>query len=170
MTRSYTRHTALIEGDFVVFLIGVRLVNPWKFWKLIPVARAMGAMMRELTQHPELGYLGQEQWNGRTRIQVQYWRSRDHLIEYARKRDSAHLPAWRHFNQVIAKSGAIGIWHETYLIRAGDYECVYGNMPLFGLAKASKRVDAVGGRETARGRLGATDGSDAPEGVAIEGQ
>ena len=160
MGRPYERHTAKLEGDFVVFLIGARLVKPWQFWKIIPVGRAMQAMMKELEEHgPKLGYLGQEQWNGRTSIQVQYWRSRDHLMTYAR--GGTHLPAWKHFNQVVAKSNAVGIWHETYCIRAGDYECIYGNMPLFGLGKAAERVDVAGQLETAKGRLGVTDGSDA---------
>jgi hypothetical protein len=53
----------------------------------------------------------------------------------------------------------VGIWHETYRIRAGDYECVYSGMPLFGLAKASTAVDAVGQLESARGRLEATEGT-----------
>ena len=35
-----------------------------------------------------------------------------------------------------ASSGDIGIWHETYLIRAGEYETVYGSMPRVGLARA----------------------------------
>ncbi len=163
MGRPYERHTAKIEGDFVVFLIGARVVKPWRVFSIIPVAKAMTAMVKELEAHPELGYLGQEQWGGRTSIQVQYWRSREQLMAYARSKTAVHLPAWKHFNQVVAKSTAVGIWHETYLVRAGDYECIYGNMPLFGLARASQRVEVGAGRtETASGRLGLTDGSDAP--------
>jgi len=162
MARPYLRHTAHIDGDFVVFLIGVRLIQPWRFWTIVPVSRAMGAMVNELTAHPELGCLGVEQWVGRTTIHVQYWRSRDHLMAYARATDRVHLPAWRRFNQVTARSNAIGIWHETYCVRAGEFECVYGNMPPFGLARATERVPVAGRAETARGRLGVTDGSDAP--------
>ena len=44
------------------------------------------------------------------------------------------------------------------LIVTGDggdsYEALYGNMPVFGLAAATKHVPAVGRRETARRRLG----------------
>ncbi|HEY4959456.1 MAG TPA: DUF4188 domain-containing protein, partial [Terriglobales bacterium] len=47
-----------------------------------------------------------------------------------------------------------GIWHETYLVNARQYECVYGNMPLFGLAAATNHVAAIGNRETARLRMG----------------
>jgi hypothetical protein len=35
----------------------------------------------------------------------------------------------------------------------GNYEAIYGNMPVFGLAMATEHVRAVGGRETARRRL-----------------
>jgi len=165
MSRPYVRHTAQIEGDFVVFLIGAYVAKPWKLLTVIKVARAMAAMVKELEQNPQLGYLGQEQWSGRRGIQVQYWRSRQHLMDYARARDNVHLPAWRHFNQVVAKTTAVGIWHETYMIRAGEYECIYGNMPLFGLARASQRIATDGARTTAPGRLGLTDGKAAPEGV-----
>lgn len=163
MGRPYTRHTAKIDGDFVVFLIGARLVKPWRIFSIIPVGRAMQAMVKELeAKGRELGYLGQEQWNGRTSIQVQYWRSREQLMAYARDQTGIHLPAWKHFNQVVAATNAVGIYHETYLVRAGDYECIYGNMPLFGLAKAAERVDVAGKLETAGGRLGLTDGTDVP--------
>jgi hypothetical protein len=49
-----------------------------------------------------------------------------------------------------------------FLVRAVEYECIYNNMPLRGLANASKHIDAVGRAGTAMGRLGHTDGSDAP--------
>ena len=58
--------------------------------------------------------------------------------------------AWR----ARAARGAVGIWHETYLVEAGRYEAVYGNMPRFGLAKAAGHVVARRGLETARRRLG----------------
>ena len=44
MGRPYERHTAKIEGDFVVFLIGARLVKPWRIWSIIPVGKAMQAV------------------------------------------------------------------------------------------------------------------------------
>jgi hypothetical protein len=170
MSRPYLRHTAQIEGDFVVFLIGAYIAKPWRLLTVIRVAKAMTAMMKELEQNPQLGYLGQEQWGGRRGIQVQYWRSRQHLMDYARSRDSQHLPAWRHFNKVASRTNAVGIWHETYLVRAGEYECIYGNMPPFGLARTSgaKRVAIESSKQqTAGGRLGLTDGSDTPDGAEI---
>jgi len=47
-------------------------------------------------------------------------------------------------------------------VRAGEYECIYNNMPLRGLAKAAGHVDALHRAATAAGRLGRTDGRDAP--------
>jgi hypothetical protein len=156
------RVAASIEGDFVVFLIGARVNRWWKPHRYIPVGLAMRRMIRELEAHPELGMLHVESWLSRSAIMVQYWRSFEHLHAYARARESEHLPAWADFNRRIGMNGDVGIWHETYLVRAGEYESIYGNMPEFGLAKAAGSTAAEGAHSTAAGRLGRTDGSDAP--------
>jgi len=39
-------------------------------------------------------------------------------------------------------------------VESGQYECVYGNMPRFGLAAAGTHGPAVGAKETAKRRLG----------------
>jgi len=148
------RLTAKIEGDFVVFLIGLRINKPWKLHKWLPVFQAMPRMIWELERHPESGFLGHIMSLG---VIVQYWRSFEHLEAYARDANQLHWPAWVAFNKRVGKSrDDVGIWHETYRVRAGEYECVYSGMPPFGLAKASATVDAVGQMESARGRLGAT--------------
>lgn len=147
------RMCAEIEGERVVFLIGMRINKPWKIHKWLPVAMAMPRMLRELGQKPELGFLGAHTWFSRTVIVLQYWRSIEDLYAYAKNRSAAHLPAWAAFNRAVGKSGDVGIWHETYKIRAGDYETIYANMPLFGLAKATKAVSASGHRESAAERL-----------------
>ena len=148
------RVTAKIEGDFVVFLIGMRINKPWKLHKWLSVFQAMPRMIRELERHPESGFLGHIMSLG---VIVQYWRSFEHLEAYARDANQLHWPAWVAFNKRVAKSrDDVGLWHETYRVRAGEYECVYSGMPPFGLAKASATVDAVGQMESARGRLGAT--------------
>jgi hypothetical protein len=66
------------------------------------------------------------------------------------------------FNRNVGSNGDVGIWHETFLVRNGAYECVYNNMPRFGLAKAGDHMPATGKRETATGRMGLTEGDDAP--------
>ncbi|HZS38437.1 MAG TPA: DUF4188 domain-containing protein [Polyangia bacterium] len=149
------RMAGTMDGDFVVFLIGMRINRWWKLWQWLRSARAMPRMIRELEQHRELGYLGGEAWFGRTTIMVTYWRSTEQLIAYARSRENAHLPAWRAFNQLVGTNGDLGIWHETYRVRPGDYETVYVNMPSFGVGKAGALVEASGAREHAAGRLAA---------------
>lgn len=149
------RYTAQIDGDFVVFLIGMRINKLFAFSKWIRTARAMAPMLRTLLQHPEQGLLGWQiffYWRGVAL--VQYWRSFEDLEAFARNRQEPHLPAWQRYNKTIGSDGSVGIWHETYLVKAGQYEAVYGNMPVFGLAGATKHVPATGRRETARRRLG----------------
>ena len=110
-------------------------------------------MLKELSENPDLGLLGYEMWFGRTIVVLEYWRSVDQLNAYAKDRDKAHLPAWAAFNRAIGKSGDVGVWHETYRVREGDYETIYANMPLFGLGKATNSVSASGRRESAAGRM-----------------
>ena len=149
------RQMGRMEGEFVVFLIGMRVNRWWKIGKWWQVASAMPRMLRELTEHPELGFLGGEQWLGRTTVMVGYWRSMDQLMAYAKSKTHAHLPAWRAFNKTIGLSGDVGVWHETYRCRPGDHEAVYVNMPRFGLAKAGATELAAGRYEHAAGRLSA---------------
>jgi hypothetical protein len=155
------RVTAAIEGDFVVFLIGMRINKVWKVWKWLPTVVAMPRMLRELERNADSGFLGAEQYFGSPRrpMLVQYWRSFEHLETYARSRDAAHWPAWVAFNKRIGSDGDVGIWHETYLVPAGRYDCVYNNMPPIGLGTATSLVPAAGRRATAAGRAGIRDES-----------
>ena len=147
------RMTASIDGDFVVFLIGMRINKFWKIHKWLPVVLAMGRMLRELYANPNMGLLHHEMWFSKTTILVQYWQSMEHLMHYAKNKDAKHLPAWAAFNRAIGTNGSVGIWHETYAISPGNYECIYANMPPFGLGKAGKLEQAVGRRKSADGRL-----------------
>ncbi len=147
------RMTAEAGGEFVVFLIGMRINRAWKIHKWLPVARAMPRMVRELMAEPALGFLGSETWFGNPTIFVQYWRSFEDLEGYAKNPDRHHRPAWAAFNRAVGSKGDVGIWHEAFRVRPGDYECLYNNMPPFGLGKATKIVPATGRRETAAGRM-----------------
>lgn len=147
------RITASLDGDFVVFLIGMRINQPLKIHKWLPVATAMPRMINELTRQPELGFLHAEMWFSRTIILLQYWRSMEQLLAYAKNKEAAHLPAWQSFNKSIGIDGSVGIWHETYAATAGSYENIYVNMPLFGLGKAGVVHTVNGGRQSARARL-----------------
>jgi GH15 family glucan-1,4-alpha-glucosidase len=147
------RMTARTDEEFVVFLIGMRINKPWKIHRWLPVARAMGNMVSELMQQQDSDLLNIESWGGRTTIMIQYWRSFEALENYAKNPQQAHLPAWGQFNKLINSNGDVGIWHETYTIKPGNFEVVYNNMPEFGLAKATTMVSAKGKRKNARGRL-----------------
>ena len=148
------RVCADIEGDFVVFLIGMRVNKPWKIWAWWPVAAAMPRMLIELARKPELGLLHAYTVPGFPgTMVVQYWRSYEALEAYAKSREAAHLPAWQAFNKAVGSNGDVGIWHETFLVKQGGYETVYNNMPPHGLGRAGRLVDAVGGRQGARARL-----------------
>jgi hypothetical protein len=149
------RFTARTDEQFVVFMIGMRVNRPLAFRKWFPTAWAMGPMLRELYKNPQKGFLGAETffyWPGVGLIQ--YWRSFEDLEKFARDPNDPHLPAWQRFNRVVKSDGSVGIWHESYLVEPGHYETIYNYMPVFGLAKATEHVRAVGGRETARRRLG----------------
>ncbi len=136
------RLTARPTGDFVVFLIGLRVNRPLLVHKWLPVVTAMPRMLTELYRQPDLGLLSHETWFSRTILLVQYWRSLDHLITYAKSKSAAHLPAWQQFNRAIGTDGSVGIWHETYQIGPGRYENLYVNMPPFGLGKLGPLVEA----------------------------
>ena len=140
-----------LDGDFVVFLIGARpdLRHPIRTFRDLGGQRGMGHMLKYLVEHPEKGLLGYEM--GLPTI-VQYWRSFDHLEAFARDQDDPHLAAWRSYWRRVGNDPRSGIWHETYLVRAGEYEAVYGNMPPHGLARAGRLVPLNEG-STARLRL-----------------
>jgi hypothetical protein len=148
-----SRMTSTLDGDFAVFLIGMRINSLWKVQQWLPVARAMTRILGELYRHPELGFLHAESWFGRTTIMVQYWRSAEQLLAYATNRDARHLPEWRAFNRRTGSNGAVGIWHETYLASAGRYENIYVNMPAFGLGRAGTLLEAKGHLQGAAQRL-----------------
>lgn len=152
------RLCAEIEGDFVIFLIGMRINHLWKVWKWWPVATAMPRMLIELSKRPDLGLMHFRSHFGLRNIMVvQYWRSFEALEAYARATDASHLPAWQAFNKAIGSNGDVGIWHETYVIRPGTYENIYNNMPAFGRGAAGTLVPARGHRKAARERITATE-------------
>ena len=147
------RRTAMTDEPFVVFLIGMRVNKPLKVHRWLPVAMAMGRMIRELSQTKNSDLMNVESWGGRTSIMVQYWRSFEALERYAKNENMQHRPAWADFNRKVNSNGDVGIWHETYAVSPGQFEVVYNNMPLFGLAKATSSMPATGKMRDATSRL-----------------
>jgi fumigallin biosynthesis monooxygenase-like protein len=133
------RMAAEIDGDFVVFLIGARL----NFLHLAGTIMDLGGrhgmkhMLDYLVAHPEKGLLGYQLG---LPVMVQYWRSFDHLEAFATDTEDPHLAVWQSYWKRVGNGKRTGIWHETYLVRAGEYEAIYANMPPFGLGKAGQLV------------------------------
>lgn len=96
------------------------------------------------------GFLSHEMTIGwRSVTLIQYWRSSEELLDYAHGK--LHLEAWKTFNQKARASEVVGIFHETYEV--SNYETMYVNLPIRGLAKAIGDIDVVKARESAKERL-----------------
>jgi hypothetical protein len=147
------RYGAEIDGDFVVFLIGPRLNDPRHLLASVRDLggrrRGMRAMLESLVADPDKGLLAYRM--GFPTI-VQYWRSFEHLEAFARDPGDLHRPTWLEWFRRDPQ-GRTGIWHETFLVRAGEYEAIYDSVPESGLAAAGRAVPLQGG-SSARRRLG----------------
>ncbi len=151
------RHTAALDDEVVVFIIGMRINRLRRFRSWLPAFRAMPRMLRELAADPSLGLLNvQTFWAGRVIVGVQYWRSFDQLEAFARAADHEHLPAWREFNRLVRDNADVGIFHETYRVGPGTAETFYGNMPTFGMAAAVGIVPVAQRGQSAARRMGTT--------------
>ena len=150
------RMTADIDGDFVVFLIGMRFNKPWKIHKWWGAFTAMPRMLRELSRDTGSGLLGYRLRLGSPRDfeVIQYWESPEKLLGYAAAPEKQHRPAWTAFNRhARAGRGHVGIWHETYVLPRGGHECIYADMPPYGLAAATAVVPVARRGERAAERL-----------------
>ncbi|MBR7554961.1 DUF4188 domain-containing protein [Allobacillus sp. GCM10007491] len=147
------RYTTENDKDIVVFMIGMRINKRLAIHKWLPVFLAMPPMIKELHTHQEeLGFLGMESFFGlRTTVMIQYWSSTEALLSYAKGKK--HLTAWKAFNQKVGNNKAVGIYHESYQVKKGNYESVYGNMPLYGLSKALSHIPIEPHLNSARKRL-----------------
>src|SRR3954452_21733707 len=94
------RHSARLDGDFVVFLIGMRVNRPWKLRRTLSVFRQMRPMVNKVAADPSSGFLGAEYvflYGGPALLP--FWRYFEHLGRGVSNPGEAHLPAWRRFNQ-----------------------------------------------------------------------
>lgn len=164
------RKHAVIKGDFVVFHIGARAnhkIDGFLNW----MGQAMNKMQQELEENPQLGCLGIENYVGPTgTISVQYWRSQEQLNAWSRSATASHKSPWLKLAKTGFKSTNYAFWHETFLVKDGEYETIYVNCPpmLLGNARGVHLVDASGKRRTAAGRSGKSDGKDIPEDIRQE--
>ena len=153
------RYTAQTSEPFVVFLIGMRINKFLAVKKWLSVSQAMVPMIKSLKQNPEKGLMASNSffrvWPLET-CMVTYWRSFDDLQAFARSTDDPHWSAWQAFMKEVGDDGSVGIWHETYQVNPEQYECIYGNMPAFGLAAATHHIPISEKTRTARARMAKT--------------
>ncbi|GAE34457.1 DUF4188 domain-containing protein [Halalkalibacter akibai] len=147
------RHTVENTEDLVVFIIGMRFNNRLAIHKWFPVFSAMPGMLKELYMNKEdLGFLSMESYYGlRTTTMIQYWRSMEDLLSYAK--NEKHLTAWKKFNEKLGNNNAVGIYHETFQVKKGNYESIYSNMPFYGLGKALNHIPVTFEKNSARKRM-----------------
>jgi len=131
------RQQAHPDKPFALFLIGMRVNTLLAVHRWRPVAAAMTHMQSELARKPDAGLLWQRNFfSGRTTLLLQYWDSAEKLFAFAHDREGEHFPAWSEFNRKAKDNHAVGIWHETYLLKPEDSENIYRDMPPFGLGGA----------------------------------
>lgn len=150
------RYTANVSEPVVVFLIGMRVNRLRAVKQWLPVAQAMGPMMKALSEDPGKGLLGSHTffrgWPLET-CMVSYWRSFEDLTRFARSDDDPHWAAWQQFMRNVGAGSSVGIWHETYQVNPAQCECIYSNMPVFGLAAATTHIPVAERTRTARARM-----------------
>ena len=101
------RFTANAKDDFVVFLIGMRINKFWALHKWLPVAKAMGPMLKSLRANPGTGFLSAESFtNLRTSCLLQYWRSFEDLERFSKNPGETHRSAWQAFNRAVGSNPA----------------------------------------------------------------
>jgi hypothetical protein len=158
------RWAATHEGEFVVFLIGMRINRPWKVNQWWPVFTAMPKMLKWLDEHPQAGLLHYER-AARSPLSpmiIQYWSSFEDLERFARSPDAPHLDAWRRYNADVRDTGDVGIWHETYRVAGRGSESIYGNMPTSGLGAMGDLKPIGSTAKTAGMRIGEREVDEPP--------
>lgn len=147
------RMTHRHDGELVVFHIGMQINRWWRPDLWMPVFAAMPRMLRELATDPDSGLLGFELLLGSGGpYVVQYWSSIDKLYAYASSPSQEHRPAWTSFNKRARKApGAVGIWHETFLVDRA--ESMYVSTKPMGLPKATELVEVQKRHDRAQARF-----------------
>ena len=142
-------YSARCDGDFVVFMIGIRPNGANPFTKTFTeVANAFRSMVAELEAEPKWGYMGGDVYVGAnqrksTIMTVQYWRSYEALQKWTHTRMGIHVKTMMDYMKIDRFEGVNGIWHETYKVRDGEYEAIYAHMPPIGLALASQAFPEI---------------------------
>ncbi len=144
------RKTVHNQQELVVLLIGARINKWWLLPLALPILAKMRSMQRELLADPASGLLAIQSFGS---VDVMYFRSAEDVTRYANDRKQTHQPTAKRFFQKLFQNQAVGVWHETFVVPAGNYESVYLNMPRHGMGQFMPLVDATGPLATAERRL-----------------
>lgn len=150
-----TRMMADLEGEFLVFVIELQVHKLLRFRKWYPVVKEMNQMLTELTAKPEYGLLSFEYWFAfRRQLFLMYWRSYEHMHDWALNKNAAHIPGWKMLNKLMKEHpDIIGFWHESYVVQPYQYESFYHNVPTVGMGRAGKLLPLTGRMSTGAARL-----------------
>jgi len=153
-----------IDGDFVVFVIDIRLDPVWKLHDALPVF-LVPRMRQELSNRHETGLPGHwTRWGARnvegftTGVRLRIYMCTPAVYGQG----AEHLPAWTDFNRRIGDRGSVGIGYATYRVESGLYEAVYRNLPSYKRAEASSVVPSIGRHRTVARRLSGRRGRRLP--------
>lgn len=163
------RMTNRWDDELVVFHIGMTVNRWWRVDQWMPLMSDMPKMLRELSVDADSGLLGFTMLLGaRGPYLVQYWSSLDKLYAYASAPTQEHRPAWTRFNRrARSNPGAVGIWHETYVVDRA--ETIYVGTPAMGLPKATAVVPIASRHDRARARVADGRTGPAPTAAATAG-
>lgn len=137
--------------SLVVFHLGVRFNHPLGL--LSPGAKEMGDFFKAMTdslaaKRDEYGMLHFDMWRAGDRatnnslMMIAYFRDVDALNKFAH--DKVHRDGWDWYHRFAKKEGNshIGIFHETFVTRPGDYETIYVDCPPTLLGAANVKVES----------------------------
>lgn len=152
------RMAAEIDGDFVIYINGMRLNKLRAVHKYLFAGLKAAKMFEELEKDPDSGFLGYlpAYMGPRSGAAIQYWRSLEDIRRFARDPDDLHVPAWQWYNEEVGNNGGLGFWAELYVIEDGDYETFYRNMRPIGLGEIGEFVPMADHRR----RLGLSEEGD----------
>lgn len=149
------RMMADLEDEFLVFIIELQVHKLWRFRKWYPAVQGMSKMLGELMEKQEYGLLNYEyRFAFRRQLFIMYWRSYEHMHDWALNKKATHIPGWRMLYKLMTDHpDVMSFWHESYVVQPYQYESFYRNVPAVGLGRAGNLVPIKGGMSTAAARL-----------------
>ena len=91
------RMAAEIDGEYVIYINGMRLNKLRALPKYLRAGFAAAKMFKQLEADPDSGFLGYlPAYMGlRSGAAIQYWRSLEDIKWFAQDPDGPHVPAWQ---------------------------------------------------------------------------